>query len=51
MRDWCAPSGPASGNTVDTLVFILVEAFLIGFFVFGYILFRRRRAGRDRNGG
>jgi len=31
---------------LNPLVTILVEAFLVGFFVFGYLMFRRRRASR-----
>jgi hypothetical protein len=32
---------------LNPIATILIEAFLVGFFVFGYLLFRRRRARRN----
>jgi hypothetical protein len=35
--------GPNENDTVHPIAFIVVEALLIAFFVFGYVLYRRRR--------
>lgn len=35
-----------SERLVNPILFIVVEALLVAFFVFGYVLYRRRRPGR-----